>query len=187
MIELYSVKDVATLFGQSQSRLRYWIQSGFIWPSVRRGGQYFYTFDDLITVRTAIELLDSGISVQKVRKALVELRKVLPEGVNPAANLRICSDGITLVVIKDNVAYEIDSKQVVMAFEVSSINKQIAEILPIRGKETALAIPSPISEMSDKTLRQPLPSAYQLFLHATQAEEEGDDAQQSDTCANVWH
>ena len=52
MIELYSVKDVSKIFGQSESRLRYWIQSGFLWPSVRRGGQYFYTFEDLITIHT---------------------------------------------------------------------------------------------------------------------------------------
>lgn len=174
MIELYSVKDVAILFGQKQSRLRYWIQSGFIWPSVRRGGQYFYTFDDLITVRTAVELLETGLSVQKVRKALTELRAVLPEGVNPAANLRICSDGSSLVVIKDDIAYEAESKQLVMAFAVSSINSQIAKVLPIRGKDSALAIPTPVSEEADKTLRQELPSAYQLFLHATQAEEDQD-------------
>ena len=75
MIELYSIKDAAKIFGQTESRLRYWMQSGFLWPSVRRGGQYFYTFDDLIAVRTGIELLDSGLSVQKVRKAIAELRK----------------------------------------------------------------------------------------------------------------
>ncbi len=173
MIELYSVKDVAKLFDQTQSRLRYWIQSGFIWPSVRRSGQYFYTFDDLITVRTAIELLDSGISVQKVRKALTELRASLPKGVNPAANLRICSDGSTLVVLDQDIAYEAESKQVVMAFEVSSIQTQIAKILPIRGKDIDSAIPSIIVE-DQQTQRQELPSAYQLFLDSTSAEEEGD-------------
>lgn len=176
MIELYSVKDVATLFEQTQSRLRYWIQSGFIWPSVRRGGQYFYTFDDLITVRTAVELLDSGLSVQKVRKALTELRAVLPEGVNPTANIRICSDGTNLVVIKDDIAYEAESKQLLMAFAVSSIQSQITKILPIRGADSVDAVPSPVSEQTDQTLRQELPSAYQLFLNATTSEEEGDDA-----------
>ena len=86
MIELYSIRDAAKIFGQGESRLRYWMTSGFLWPSVRRGGQYFYTFDDLITIRTAVELLDSGLSVQKVRKALTELRKELPDDVQ---NVRV--------------------------------------------------------------------------------------------------
>lgn len=178
MIELYSVRDASRIFGQKESRLRYWIQSGFLWPSVRRGGQYFYTFDDLITIRTAVELLDSGVPVKKVRTALKELRSELPQGVTPAAKLRICSDGTNIVVVKDDIAYEPDTKQLVMAFAVSSINTQIAEILPIKAKKPAKqndATPHVIDTCSDETLRQELPSAYQLFLHARDAEVEHDD------------
>ncbi len=175
MIELYSIKDVARIFGQTESRLRYWIQSGFLWPSVRRDRQYFYTFDDLIAIRTAVELLGSGLSVQKVRKAIAELRKELPEGVQPTSKLRICSDGKNVVVIKDDVAYEAHSKQVVMAFAVSSVHTQVAKILPLRPNADNAA-PEPVCATSDETLRQELPSAYQLFLHAGSAEAKGDDA-----------
>ncbi len=176
MIELYSVKDTAKIFGQTESRLRYWMQSGFLWPSVRRGGQYFYTFDDLIAVRTAVELLDSGLSVQKVRKAVAELRKELPDGVQPTARLRVCSDGKNVVVIKDDVAYEAESKQVVMAFALSSIHNQIAEILPMRPRNGESAVPNAIEANDEQTQKQKMPSAYQLFLHATSAEASGDTA-----------
>ncbi len=176
MIELYSVKDTAKIFGQTESRLRYWMQSGFLWPSVRRGGQYFYTFDDLIAVRTAVELLDSGLSVQKVRKAVAELRKELPDGVQPTARLRVCSDGKNVVVIKDDVAYEAESKQVVMAFALSSIHNQIAEILPMRPRNGESAVPNAIEANDEQTQKQKMPSAYQLFLHATSAEASGDIA-----------
>lgn len=178
MIELYSVRDASRIFSQKESRLRYWIQSGFLWPSVRRGGQYFYTFDDLITIRTAVELLDSGLSIKKVRSALSELRNELPDGVTPAAKLRICSDGDHVVVVKDDIAYEADTKQLVMAFAVSSINTQIAEILPIQPKQKLTfndATPELVEECNEQTLRQELPSAYQLFLHARDAEAENDD------------
>ncbi len=174
MIELYSVKDTAKIFRQTESRLRYWMQSGFLWPSVRRGGQYFYTFDDLIAVRTAVELLDSGLSVQKVRKAVAELRKELPEGVQPTAKLRVCSDGKNVVVMKDDVAYEAESKQVVMAFALSSIHSQIAEILPMRPRNGESAVPQAIEAQNEQTQKQELPSAYQLFLHACSAEASGD-------------
>jgi tetratricopeptide (TPR) repeat protein len=176
VIELYSVKDTAKIFAQTESRLRYWMQSGFLWPSVRRGGQYFYTFDDLIAVRTAVELLNSGLSVQKVRKAVAELRKELPEGVQPTAKLRVCSDGKNVVVIKDDVAYEAESKQVVMAFALSSIHSQIAEILPMRPRKGESAVPHAIEANSEQTQKQELPSAYQLFLHACSAEASGDVA-----------
>ena len=63
MIELYSVKDVSKIFGQSESRLRYWIQSGFLWPSVRRGeernifpyqGNADYIFNSALPYETSI-------------------------------------------------------------------------------------------------------------------------------------
>ncbi len=176
MIELYSIKDTAKIFSQTESRLRYWMQSGFLWPSVRRAGQYFYTFDDLIAVRTAIELLDSGLSVQKVRKAIVELRKELPEGVQPTAKLRVCSDGRNVVVMKDDVAYEVESKQVVMAFALSSIQGQIADVLPMRPKAEAEQAPAvtPSVALVANQQTQSAPTAYQLFLHASAAESSGD-------------
>lgn len=168
MIELYSVKDVAKLFGQRESRLRYWISSGFLWPSIRRRGQYFYTFEDLITIKAAVELLNSGLSVQKVRNALTELRNELPDGVAPTSRLRICSDGNGVVVIKDEVAYEPKTKQLVMAFEVSSLSSQIAEVLPINGKGRQ-------SDVEPDAQAAPAlpPSAYQLFLHGCRADDQG--------------
>ena len=45
------VPEVARLFQIPESRLRYWSQTGFIRPSVRRGGRVYYTFQDLIAVR----------------------------------------------------------------------------------------------------------------------------------------
>ena len=89
MTELYSIKDVARIFGLQESRLRYWLQTGFITPSVRRGGRHFYTFSDLVSVKTAIELLDAGLSMQRVRKNLIALRQVLPDDDQPMARLRI--------------------------------------------------------------------------------------------------
>jgi DNA-binding transcriptional MerR regulator len=93
IIELYSFKDVAKIFGLAESRLRYWLQSGFLWPSVRRGGRFFYTFQDLVSIKAAKELLDLGIPVQRVRKALDALRAGLPASTNPTSRLKVCSDG----------------------------------------------------------------------------------------------
>ena len=64
----YSVKDVARIFELQEARLRYWAQTGFVGPSVRRRGRGYYTFKDLIGVRLAKELLDKGLTLQRVRR-----------------------------------------------------------------------------------------------------------------------
>ena len=53
MMDLYSVKDVARIFAVQESRLRYWMQVGFVGPTVRKKGKFYYTFGDLVAVRAA--------------------------------------------------------------------------------------------------------------------------------------
>ena len=50
--KLFELRSVAAIFNLDPSRLRYWIQSGVLTPSTRRGGKYYYSFVDLIQVRT---------------------------------------------------------------------------------------------------------------------------------------
>src|SRR5205085_2259922 len=77
MIEL-AVKDVARLLDVQEARLRYWAQTGFVGPSIRREGRFFYSFQDLIGVKAAKELLAHGLPLQTVRKNLDALRAALP-------------------------------------------------------------------------------------------------------------
>ncbi|HLT38325.1 MAG TPA: helix-turn-helix domain-containing protein, partial [Enhygromyxa sp.] len=62
---LYTAAEVARLFELPESRVRYWSQTGFITPSVRQGARRFYTFQDLISIKVAKELLDAGLPLQR--------------------------------------------------------------------------------------------------------------------------
>ena len=108
MTEIYSFKDVASVFDQSEARLRYWAQSGLVVPSVRRGGRRYFNFQDLISVKTAVGLLDAGLSVRRVRKNLAALRRSLPEVAHPIAQLRISCDGDTVIAEHEGVTHQGD-------------------------------------------------------------------------------
>jgi tetratricopeptide (TPR) repeat protein len=171
--ELFSVKDVARIFGLQESRLRYWIQTGFISPSVRRGGRLFYTFQDLISVKTATELLDAGLSMQHVRKNLEALRAALPNVSQPITRLRICSDGESVVAVDDDVVYEPDSGQVVMAFAVATLSNRIAEVLSLPKPKPEPAAPRARVD-EDPTIACERPTAYGYFLDGCEAEDGGN-------------
>ena len=53
MTELYSIPEVAKLFAVQESRLRYWMQTGFVGPTVRKNNRFYYTFRDLCAVKAA--------------------------------------------------------------------------------------------------------------------------------------
>ncbi len=101
MIELYSIRDVARILAVQESRLRYWMQTGFVGPTVRKGGRFYYTFCDLVAVKAAKDLLAADLPLQKARKSVEALKKALPHDTHPHSRLRVCSDGETIVALAE--------------------------------------------------------------------------------------
>src|SRR5919202_4667766 len=92
--EGYRVPDVCKLIGISYRQLDYWARTGLVTPSVREAGgsgtQRLYSFRDLVQLKVIKKLLDAGVSLQNVRKAVVYLRQNL--GTEPAS-VTLMSDG----------------------------------------------------------------------------------------------
>ena len=191
----YAVRDVARIVALPEAKLRYWAQTGFVGPSVRRGGRGFYTFRDLIAVKVAKELADSGLPLQLVRRQLDALRLALPEVSHPLAELRICSDGNRLVVLDASErAFEPASGQLVMSFAVKALADHAAEVVPIDGSPHAQpqpqaqpqphaqpqprAQPQPHAQPQPRRSSRPRPeharSALAPFQAALRAETDGD-------------
>jgi DNA-binding transcriptional MerR regulator len=92
--EGYRIPDVQKIVGISYRQLDYWARTGLVRPSIRDAGgsgtQRLYSFEDLVVLRTIKKLLDAGVSLQRIRRAIGFLRDHLnrePQGVT------IMSDG----------------------------------------------------------------------------------------------
>jgi DNA-binding transcriptional MerR regulator len=90
----YRVPEVCKLVGISYRQLDYWARTGLVMPSVRAAGgsgtQRLYSFRDLVQLKVIRKLLDAGVSLQNVRKAVIYLRQHL--GTEPAS-VTLMSDG----------------------------------------------------------------------------------------------
>ena len=103
---MYSFAGAAKILGVPESKLRYWAQVGFVGPSVRRGGKPHYSFQDLVSVKAAKELVDRGFKAGKIRKAIEEVRATLPHVDRPLDRMRVAFDGTKLVVVDEGSAFE---------------------------------------------------------------------------------
>jgi DNA-binding transcriptional MerR regulator len=78
-VEGYRVPDVCRIVGISYRQLDYWARTGLVNPSIRQAGgsgtQRLYSFQDLVQLRVIKQLLDTGISLQKIRQAVGFLRE----------------------------------------------------------------------------------------------------------------
>jgi DNA-binding transcriptional MerR regulator len=156
---LYSVRDVARLFAVPERRLRYWSQTGFVSPSVRDGGRVFYSFRDLIAVRVAKGLLDTGMPLRRVRRQLAALRRSLPTVDEPLSDLRIRCEDDRVVVHDGSRSFE-TSGQLVLDFDLDGLRRRIAEVHSLPWVDDDLPDPD---ELVPRT-------AYDWFLHACELE-----------------
>jgi len=133
--DLYSLRDAARLFRLGESRLRNWEKHGFITRSCEISGRRYYTFQDLIGVRAARELLDKGVALRNVHKSLLALREWLPRVARPLSTLRIVADGQNIVVRDDRGAYDPLTGQLVLDFAVDSLRDDVVRVLKRSGRE----------------------------------------------------
>ena len=89
----FRVPEVTRIVGITYRQLDYWARTDLVRPSVREadgsGSQRLYSFQDLATLRIIKKLLDTGVSLQQVRRAIGALAKMK----TPAHGATLLSDG----------------------------------------------------------------------------------------------
>ena len=136
---LYTVNEVARLFGLKPSRLRYWHRSGFIGPSVRLDGRRYYSFQDLVGIRAARGLLEDGVPLQQVRASVESLRRAYPNTSRPLSELRVVADGRNVVVQDDAGTYDPTTGQTVLDFSLDGLESDVVRLLHFEHDDRARA------------------------------------------------
>lgn len=99
VIDGYRAPQVCTLVGISYRQLDYWARTGLITPSVQEasgsGSQRLYSFSDVVQLKVVKRLLDAGMSLKKIRKAM-EILSVELASESPLTDVTLLSDGITI-------------------------------------------------------------------------------------------
>ncbi|MBN2524960.1 MAG: tetratricopeptide repeat protein [Deltaproteobacteria bacterium] len=158
----FSRKDVCRLFEVSEGRLKYWDKTEFISPGGYQGQRRCYTFQDLISIRSAVTLLDNGVSLQRTRAMIAQLKKLLPQTTHPLGRLRIAGDSNQVTVTEEGREFDVESGQLLIDFTVKNLEEQLVSNLP------------------DYALKKNSRSAYEWYLEGCALDEdEGslDDAE----------
>jgi len=178
-MHLYSLPQTAAAFDLSPARLRYWIQSGFITPSERRGNRFYYRVGELLQIEAATRLLE-GIPFDTVRRRLGGLRATLPTVIDLRGNGAV-------VLGDDAIRYESD---VIDAgdecFTMADVWERVSECDPLpdpraaeaweNGESEAVTSAAPAVIDAMPTVPHKQPTAYQCFVEGCDAEATGDDA-----------
>jgi tetratricopeptide (TPR) repeat protein len=178
----YSFGGAAKILDIAESKLRYWAQVGFVGPSGRRGGKPVFSFQDLVSVKAAKELVDRGFKAGEIRKAIEGVRAALPHLDRPLDRLRVAFDGTRLVVVDDQSAFE-PTGQKVFDFGLAELAGKMGYTpAPSLAPEPAPAAepvatpdPSKPDKPKAKATFTSARSAYDWFVEGTRAEAMGGD------------
>ena len=107
--------------------------------SAEISGKRYYTFQDLIGLRAAKELLDEGVALRSVHKSLRALRESLPKVPRPLSTLRIVANGQTLVVRDQRGSYDPLTGQLLLDFDVSTLRD---DVVRVRTRSRSKVVPS---------------------------------------------
>jgi len=108
----FTNRQVIQITGVSPRQLTYRRQTGLVSPSgTTPGGHARYAFQDLVALKTAKRLIDAGVSVQRIRKAIASLVQFLPRVDRPLTELSLVATGDVVLVFHQGVAFEALSGQ----------------------------------------------------------------------------
>ena len=83
--------------GITYRQLDYWARTGLVVPEIRgaagSGTQRLYSFRDILILKVIKRLIDAGISLQQIRRAVDHLRA---RGVDDLTQVTLMSDGVSV-------------------------------------------------------------------------------------------
>ena len=139
----FNTKTIARILQLSIRQIDYWDRTHFIKPSIREASGYgsvrLYSFNNLVQIKVAKTLMDKGITLQKIRKAINYLKKNIPEVKKPLSEIKFLTDGETIFVLTEDKKVIIDvlkSGQLVFAVALGKIIEDLkGEVITLQREK----------------------------------------------------
>lgn len=118
--------------GITYRQLDYWARTGLVEPGVRTatgsGTQRLYSFQDILVLKIVKRLLDTGVSLQQIRKAVQHLRE---RGIEDLAGITLMSDGASVYecTSADEVVDLVQGGQGVFGIAVGRVWREVESTL----------------------------------------------------------
>jgi len=97
----FRISEVSHVIGATYHQLVYWDRTGLVSPSVRaasgRGSRRLYSIDDIFELKILVKLLDSSLSLQRIRSSFHFIRGQAKN----LSSLVVLTDGKTIYFYQD--------------------------------------------------------------------------------------
>ena len=130
----YSTGDVARILELTPRQVRAGVHAGVIEPERGPRGEYRFSFQDLIFLKTARGLFAARMPARRVRGALEKLREQLSRG-RRLTGLHIAVEGRRIVVSDGEARWQPESGQILFDFGVADLARRAAPVARVAFAE----------------------------------------------------
>ena len=96
--------------GLKPNQVRHYVRRDLLQPLRGRRGEYRFSFQDVVMLRSAKELLDAQVPVRKTNRILLDL-KARSSGSRPLSSVRVQAEGSRVLVRDGNVSWDAETGQ----------------------------------------------------------------------------
>ena len=123
----YTTREVSDLIGLKPDQVRHYVRRSLLQPARGDRGEYRFTFQDVVLLRSAKGLLDADVSSRKAYRVLLKLQSELTQ-VKSLAAVRIFADGNNVMVREDNQVWDVETGQGHLDFTVRELADNVATL-----------------------------------------------------------
>jgi len=146
MTQSLSTREAAKIVGLSEAQVRALLRSNLDTDSTA-GRRYSVSFQDLVILKTARELVKRKVPAARVRRALAALRRELAPD-RPLSGVRIFAEGGQVAVTDGRRKWDAETGQLLFSFDVDRLAEETREV------RRALAAKSDPSDGQERALRE---------------------------------
>jgi tetratricopeptide (TPR) repeat protein len=114
----YTLKSIEKMLGLGRGVIASIVNAGFVTPSRGARNEYRFSFQDVVLLRTAHDLMAANIPSRRMLRSLKRLKAKLPKEL-PLSGLRIAAIGSDVVVRDGDAQWEAESGQLLIDFEIA--------------------------------------------------------------------
>ena len=112
----YSTAEVSDLVGLKPTQVRHYVRRDLLNPLRGARGEFRFSFQDVVMLRSAKELLDAKVPVRRTNRVLLELKARNAQESRPLSSLRVQAQGTRVVVQEGSAVWDAESGQGTLPF-----------------------------------------------------------------------
>ncbi len=136
----YTVRDLVPMLGLSRGAITGLVSAGYVRPARGARNEFRFTFQDVVLLRTALELRAAQIPPRRLMRALRQLNRQLPAEV-PRSGLRIRAIGSEVAVREGDAHWDAQTGQFLFDFGIAACGGTLAflKAAPAAASQGAVA------------------------------------------------